>query len=83
MEMRRWFALNRKAKLPAAACDASGGHGSAPWPSICVSKLAHRRQGVMFTFTESVGVSLQMCASEMLLQGADDPAVSAYAEMAA
>src|SRR5207245_800798 len=31
----RWFALNRKMKLPAAACGASGGHGSAPWLSIC------------------------------------------------
>src|SRR4029077_9703656 len=26
----RWFALNRKVKLPAAACGASGGHGSPP-----------------------------------------------------
>jgi hypothetical protein len=30
----RWFALNRKVKLPAAAGGASGGHGSAPWLSI-------------------------------------------------
>jgi len=29
----RWFALNRKVKLPAAAGGASG-HGSAPWLSI-------------------------------------------------
>ena len=27
----RWFALNRKVKLPAAAGGASGGHGWAPW----------------------------------------------------
>src|SRR5262249_54114408 len=27
----RWFALNRKVKLPAAAAGASGGHRSAPW----------------------------------------------------
>src|SRR5262249_25591887 len=27
----RWFALNRKMKLPAAAGGASGGHSSAPW----------------------------------------------------
>src|SRR5262249_8993601 len=27
----RWFALNRKVKLPAAAGGASGGHRSAPW----------------------------------------------------
>jgi hypothetical protein len=33
----RWFAFNRKVKLPAAACGASGGHGSAPRLSICVS----------------------------------------------
>ena len=29
----RWFALNRKVKLPAAAGGASG-HGSAPWLSV-------------------------------------------------
>jgi hypothetical protein len=31
----RWFALNRKVKLAAAAGRTSGGHGSAPWLSIC------------------------------------------------
>src|SRR6266853_2023961 len=30
----RWFAINRKMKLPAAAGGASGDHGSAPWQSI-------------------------------------------------
>src|SRR5262249_43215850 len=30
----RWFALNRKVKLPATAGGASGGHGPAPWLSI-------------------------------------------------
>jgi hypothetical protein len=30
----RWFALNRKVKLPAAAGHASSGHGSAPSLSI-------------------------------------------------
>src|SRR5262249_30917087 len=30
----RWFALNRKMKLPATAGGASGGHGLAPWLSI-------------------------------------------------
>src|SRR5262245_43110762 len=30
----RWFALNRKMKLPATAGGASGGHGPAPWLSI-------------------------------------------------
>src|SRR5262245_19476453 len=31
----RWFALNRKVKLSAAAGGASSGHGKAPWLSIC------------------------------------------------
>ena len=30
----RWFALNRKVKLPATAGGASNGHGPAPWLSI-------------------------------------------------
>jgi hypothetical protein len=30
----RWFTLNRKLKLPAAAGGVSGGHGSAPWLSL-------------------------------------------------
>src|SRR5262249_24529422 len=30
----RWFALNRKMKLPATAGGASGGHGPAPWLSM-------------------------------------------------
>src|SRR5262249_38031906 len=30
----RWFALDRKVKLPATAGGASGGHGPAPWLSI-------------------------------------------------
>src|SRR5262249_26165619 len=30
----RWFALNRKVKLPATAGGVSDGHGSAPWLSI-------------------------------------------------
>src|SRR5262244_2173648 len=30
----RWFALNRKVKLPATAGGMSGGHGPAPWLSI-------------------------------------------------
>jgi hypothetical protein len=30
----RWFTLNRKVKLPAAAGRASGDHGSAPWLSM-------------------------------------------------
>src|SRR5215471_15311319 len=30
----RWFALNRKVKLPATAGGASGGHRPAPWLSI-------------------------------------------------
>jgi len=29
----RWFALNRKVKLAAAACGAPSGHKSAPWLS--------------------------------------------------
>src|SRR4051794_593913 len=38
----RWFALNRKVKLPAAAGGASG-HGSTPWLSISAGVYAGLR----------------------------------------
>jgi hypothetical protein len=34
----RWFALNREVKLSATAGGPSGGHGSAPWLSMCAKK---------------------------------------------
>src|SRR5437016_5623038 len=57
----RWFALNRKMKLPAAADGASGGHGSAPWLSICAECRLD------FKSDRSVSVAMLMRAAAALV----------------
>jgi hypothetical protein len=54
----RWFTLNRKMKLPAAAGGASGGHGSAPWLSISAEcrmdlETMHRAQWIAPPFLKA------------------------------
>src|SRR5262249_3212500 len=64
----RWFALNRKVKLPATAGGASGGHGLAPWLSIwrSVGWTSKRCTNGQRIYDQLMSVSGRLCCKTIL-----------------